>query len=546
MSETQRTNHTVEKTLEETRRLRVPQEVENRLRGRLAGFHRNLDEYESRLQARRMTWVRPRPLAWMGGLGFVAILAGIALVALLPPPGKRFYAAAMEALKSVRTVHMSGWTTRIQPETSAAGDEPLDSNKRYPVDIWEWFAEDGRRRFYDHQGPFTVWDDGSRRYEYQAHHDRLSIRESDWKGPSYAERFQSMSNQLGGLTERGYKVADLGECRFGDRLAKGVRAEKRDGLRKDCWFDAESDLPLLLVRYDKSNEDWIQSWEISLAYDGVVPASIANYVPPETEQVHYASSIDPRLEKWHRRLSEIDAHYRTHPLPQTMELLPRKSDEEIPSYAPGSLPSITSATGHWVMGLQCALGDFVRTNMRPQGWTRVPEDILRVQLNHDLVTTNEDSPNERVEFVLNELGFEVAEATEERTVWVAHYDGRPLKDYKEVKAPVSSEGARATGPGMASSWGGCTMQYLFESFAYWQDMDLSARKIVIIDETGIPSGDPNSPDPNTCVSWDSPYWGGEESIDLARNWFQEEFGVTFTEEVHPMKINIVRRKQGVE
>jgi hypothetical protein len=232
-----------------------------------------------------------------------------------------------------------------------------------------------------------------------------------------------------------------------------------------------------------------------------------------------------------------------------MELLPRKTEEEFPSYAPGSLPGITEKTGFWAMalprslnGVSLDLGDFIRTEIRPCGHIRVPEDVMRVRLNHDLITRNEDSPNERVEFVLNELGFEIAPATEERTVWVAQYDGRPLKDYHAVKAPVSSEGARATQPGMASTMGGFTLQFLFESFAYDQDMDLTAKGIVIIDETGIQSGDPDSLDDSAYVSWESPYWGGEESIAIAKDWFEREFGVTFTEEARSKKVYVVGKK----
>jgi len=44
------------------------------------------------------------------------------------------------------------------------------------------------------------------------------------------------------------------------------------------------------------------------------------------------------------------------------------------------------------------------------------------------------------------------------------------------------------------------------------------------------------------VSSESPLWRGEEAIPMARKWFEEEFGVTFTEELRPMKVLVVQRK----
>ena len=88
------------------------------------------------------------------------------------------------------------------------------------------------------------------------------------------------------------------------------------------------------------------------------------------------------------------------------------------------------------------------------------------------------------------------------------------------------------------------MKQLFDHFAYWQDYDLSAKKIIIVDETGVPSKPAEGQSlKSVAVSSEAPYWGGDESIKIAKKWFKEQFGVTFTEETRPMTVYLVRKRQ---
>jgi hypothetical protein len=87
------------------------------------------------------------------------------------------------------------------------------------------------------------------------------------------------------------------------------------------------------------------------------------------------------------------------------------------------------------------------------------------------------------------------------------------------------------------------MNQLFDSFTYWQDLAMTAEKTIIVDETGLPSDlHFGSASEKSAVSSESPYWGGKESIEIAKTWFQKEFGVTFTEEIRPMTVYVVQRK----
>ena len=45
------------------------------------------------------------------------------------------------------------------------------------------------------------------------------------------------------------------------------------------------------------------------------------------------------------------------------------------------------------------------------------------------------------------------------------------------------------------------------------------------------------------VASDSPWFASEESRQMARDWFEKEFGVTMTEVKRPMTIHVIRRKE---
>ena len=66
---------------------------------------------------------------------------------------------------------------------------------------------------------------------------------------------------------------------------------------------------------------------------------------------------------------------------------------------------------------------------------------------------------------------------------------------------------------------------------------------IIVDETGIQSVPDREGDwASVAVSSENPLWRGEGAAEMAREWFEEQFGVTFTEEVRPIAIHVVRRK----
>ena len=356
------------------------------------------------------------------------------------------YAAAMKALQNVKTVHVSGWTTCLRPHIRA---ELLDTSTRYTLERWEWVTEDGKYRRYSRTGDVTGWDDGDRLYSYVKHDDILYIR----KSPAQAmdiEYMQSVVSLLSRLKEKGIKVTDIGTGTINNRPARGWRIVERDDKQEDMWLDVQTNL-VLEINAHVLDQGALKRWRhATCTYDQDVPVYIREYVPPAAENVNYSPDLDPAFEEWNARLREIAAYYRQHPLPETMELLPRDRDEDIPRHSPSRIPGITDVTGHWVRPVQSTLEDFLRGKAGSYGSLRVSDELRTMELNYDLVTKGEHTPRERADFVLDALGLEIVEVTEPRKVWVARYDGRPVKPWQEVKAPVTRGDSRHTMPGMAS------------------------------------------------------------------------------------------------
>jgi len=478
-----------------------------------------------------------------------AVIGAIAWIAIGYLSGSRnstpkVYAAMIDALHNVNTAHVTGWTTKIHPGHTTVLDTPPDTSKRYPIEIWEWFTEGGVYRMYDRQGPVTIWQDGNLRYEYRADKDTLYIDKYK-SSPQFPIEFQSFTRELEPLM---MMHGDKMTCRadritfLADRIIDGRKAQRYqidcDNWRKEIWFDNETKHMLEINSYAFADGQWKQWRHGVCAYDQDIPASIRAYVPPDTKNVRYSLEIDPRFEKWNQRLHQIAAYYQQHPLPETMELLPRESDERIDAHSPSRLPEISDTTGYCVLPIQCSLADFLRTKIRPYGSLRVPEELQKIKLNHDLVTKYEHTSRQRADFVLDALGLEIVEITEQCDVWIALYDGRPLDPWYEVNVPVARGEARHTQPGMDWSSSPHSMKHLLESFAYYQNYDLGEDRIILIDETGLPSEPSEGQSQESiAVSSASPYW----PFEIAKGWFREQFGVTFAEEIRNVTIHLVRR-----
>jgi len=238
---------------------------------------------------------------------------------------------------------------------------------------------------------------------------------------------------------------------------------------------------------------------------------------------------DPVYASWFKHLNKLADHYDENPLPARMELVPRQEHEEFHAATEG-IPGIDT---HEVASLSRSLYAYVyEWNGELGNLVDMPKELQQVELDHDLIYRKGISLAEQQAFVLKQFGYEVDVVTEPRKVWVAHYDGRPLTPYKEVKAPVRHPGHGPYETGMAVAWGAVSMKNLLDNLMRYQPIELGYR-LKIVDETGIKSTPEQKGNwASVAVSSENPTWSGEGGLEMAREWFEEQFGVTFSVTVH--------------
>ncbi len=239
----------------------------------------------------------------------------------------------------------------------------------------------------------------------------------------------------------------------------------------------------------------------------------------------------PKYKNWERHLTGLAEYYQSHSLPETMEIVERDAKEEYGAHK-REMPGITT---HYVENIQKTLPRWATSYQSTDlaGRVRIDGDVPDIELNHDLVYQKDTQSSEIIPFVLRHFGLEIVEVNEPRTVWIANYDGRKLKDFHEVVAPVPyTGGERKVGMMGSSNSDGWGLDYLFAAFMIKQNKDYKAHGIVIIDHTGI----------KEKVSYEGPIWEGPEALDIARKWFHDEFGITFTEETRPMKTYVIKKR----
>ncbi|NQV33708.1 MAG: hypothetical protein HQ515_13530, partial [Phycisphaeraceae bacterium] len=434
-------------------------------------------------------------------------------------------------------VYGSGWTTL--PDFGGQY-ETMDLNQRYPLELCEWITDDNECRSFYKEGSEIDWDNGERLYEYNEEENQLQIGPSRVQGRGLLAYFQSVRDRLEQLRGKGTEVIELGQRQIGDREAIGWRVVKRNNKREDLWLDTKTHLVLEIQDHILRDGQWHQWRHGSLVYDQEIPSHIRNYTVPDADKISYDSSIDPRYEKWNHRLQQIASYYQEHPLPDTMELIDRESENAFDAIAASRRGRVPGIKGISVKPVTWYLRDFLRSRVRPVGSLRVPQDLKMMELNFDLIVRDGQTEIDEVHFVLDALGLEWVESVEQRRVWLAHYDGRSLKPWEQVKAPVPRGDARHTMPGMDWNSSRATMPQLLNSFVAYQAMDLTANSVLIVDETGLPGKEASGE--TLYVSSASPNWRGEECLEMARQWFEEQFGVTFTQEIRPMTVYSVQRR----
>ncbi|HWB08920.1 MAG TPA: hypothetical protein VG826_06840 [Pirellulales bacterium] len=502
-----------------------------------------------------------------GGLALAASLLIAAAIWLTPSPS--LYAQAIAALDKAKTVHVTGWTSeplRKWPLEGTVRQEVSENN--VPVDAWYWNGEDRRPRSYERFGPVTLVRDGAELREYQSDVDLLFVSKGLPK--DYVERFSSLSAVLEMLRKEGAAADELETRNADGKTIRGLKFARGERI-EEYWFDAKTNLPTSYARRRLGNSEPKTEFQLRFAYDEQVPAAVAAYRPPQAKHVRYGGKHDDVQIVWKQHVQELAQRMLSEAKGETVSLLPRTEPKTF------SLQYMmrTPDERFWVVPLDLdqyrplSVKDFIRVRVSMaegdhalEAW-RVQKDLLGIEFPRADLVCEKDTPWQQwVSFALKSIDLEFVDVVEERTYWIAKHDGRKLKPYQQVKPPVpyivkgGKEQKGLVKPGVGYFLRPVTMHELLSELTRLQNDDLRGRGPIIIDETGLPRAPRN--DPSKYSTWeqyraavnydqylvatDSPYFVGEESQALAREWYEKEFGVTFEQEQREATIHVVRRK----
>lgn len=439
---------------------------------------------------------RPQPQRRIvPGLRTVAALATAAclivpMIIWLSRPGT-LYARALDALGEAQTVHITGWTTQIirkwpleEPTTNVA-------TERQPVDAWYWRDEDGTPRSHERFGPVIQIRDGGTLQEYQEDSDLLFISEGSPK--DHLDRFSAIAEYLRALDGDGVEKQELGTRAEGGQTLSGLRI-RRHNRTDEFWFDVETDLPMSFSR--SLDEDGTSvGFELQFTYDEPVPMTVADYTPPETDNIRYGGRNENVQLAWRRHVQDIGLGLQDQPLEGPVAILPREDRQTFAS----QWQLMTPDGNYHVVPLDLdqhfglTVKNFINLKVATaygdrafETW-RIPEELLEEEFPlSDLVYRDGTPWQEWVQYALNQNGLEYVDRVEQRTFWIAQHDGGELKPWRMVEPPVPYivEGGEVkrgvVRPGIGHQLSPETMHGLFEDFNRIQNNSFAADHPIIV------------------------------------------------------------------
>ena len=477
------------------------------------------------------------------------------------------HARMLAALAKVDTVHITGWSREIVRKWPLEKPSGRDEDEKYDLEAWFWTDPTGTPRSYDRQGPVIAVRRGGDLKEYQKDADLTFVFEGGYVKDRVAE-FGRLADYLTALQRPSLTKEELGRRLEGDRWVRGIRHIEGDRI-EEIWIDEKASLPVRMTRKQKQSGEHVMA--LSLTYDEAVPEAIAAYEPPETKYVRHGGGSGVN-EEWRRHVEEVVKQLEVDPIEGRIAVLPRKGGRTFANQ--WALPAPNGK--YWVRPLDVdqyqpmTLSYFVRRHAateegeRRHGTWRMPEELHEIKLPRSDLVHEADVPwQEWVQFVLNEQGLEFVDQIEDGKLWIAKHDGRELKPWRKVKPPVPyvvEGGVEKKGyvkPGIGFQLIPATISGMFADFNRMVDQkEFAADKPWIVDETGLPAPPPYDQSQHGTpreywdrvvsqyyAATDSPWFVGHESLEMAKEWYAKEFGITFTEEVRPVTVHVIRRKQ---
>ena len=247
------------------------------------------------------------------------------------------------------------------------------------------------------------------------------------------------------------------------------------------------------------------------------------YVSPKYRMANDPKAIAEANAR-NKQLNELVEYYKAHPLEEgQMDF--RKGQETGNGYSIGSIQGLD---GYKIWRIGSNVEFFAKSypDVPSSGRMRYEGDFSNIYLQYDIVGRGNIPTQKYVAEALSKVGIEVVESEDTCTVWIAEYNGQKLKNPYSIKIPYPNAPAGIPGS-LAYSGPPIKMKYLLYILAQQQD-------IVIEDKTGIDEG--------TELTCEIPGFKTEAGADLAKEWFKENFGITFKIEQRRMKVWIVRKK----
>ena len=249
------------------------------------------------------------------------------------------------------------------------------------------------------------------------------------------------------------------------------------------------------------------------------------YVPEK-----FRRQRDPRVIKQQAYMQELTERYTANPLkPGEMLFAPCPLKEV--GYA-GSVPDVQD---HYFYIFNRPLHDLLKGYKSKEldhrvNRIQIDDDIQNPLLQHEIIYNAPKGFQWQActEFLMQQYGLEAVESEENEMVLVAEYDGRQMKDYRDVRCPAV-RGSTST-PGMMSfmTSSGISLRSVLDCLARDQG-------VMIVNNTGI--------DENMVVTLEMANFKTEKGMELATDWFRDNFGITFHTEQRRLPVWIIRKKE---
>lgn len=259
---------------------------------------------------------------------------------------------------------------------------------------------------------------------------------------------------------------------------------------------------------------------------------------------------NPAFDPWRDYVKKVGKHYTNRPLPAAYERVEGIAplEEGRPSYRvplPGHEGYSVFLLGRG--GWSDLLYGLARPHEYEFDMVRLTEELRGEKLNSTWVTRDDIEYADIIHALAEERGLTWVDVPEKRKVWVARYDGRPLPYWRDVcplEAPHLEERPFSRGGGTSTTV--ATLLELMEQAVNGHHMLIpDPDDLLIVDETGLPTRPgPNQTGGSICLSYSYAFWTGDEGVDLAKEWFEETFGITFHEEERELVYHELRAGTG--